>query len=221
MKECTVALVDDHELVRNGLRAIVNEFKGYSVIFEALNGKDFIKQSKLHPIPDIVILDITMPVMDGYETAAWIRKNLPETKVLALSMLDNETAVIRMVKNGARGYVLKDSKPIHLQQALDAVRDHGFFMNEMVNMKMVNYLNGSMEHAKRENILENISEREAEFLVHAASELSYKEIAEEMKVSPRTVEGYRDSLFLKLDVKTRIGLVLFGLKHGMIDLNDK
>jgi len=220
MKECSVALIDDHELMRNGLQGIVNGFEGYRVTIQAVHGKDFIQQMNKGPKPGIALVDITMPVMNGYDTAAWIKKNLPDTKILALSMLDNENAVIKMLKNGASGYVLKDSKPAHLLQALNAVRDSGFFMNDMVNSRVIHYLNSSEENTQHKNLLANISEREAEFLVLAASELNYKEIAENMKVSPRTVEGYRDSLFSKLELKTRVGLVMFGIRNGMIQITN-
>lgn len=220
MKICPVALIDDHELVRNGLQGIVNGFEGYRVTIQAVNGKDFIQQLAKNQAPGIALVDITMPVMNGYETAGWIKTNLPKTKILALSMLDNEGAVIKMLKNGASGYVLKDSKPTHLLHALNAVRDSGFFMNDMVNSRIIHYLNSTEENSKHNSLLANISERESEFLVHAASELSYKEIAEQMKVSPRTVEGYRDSLFLKLDLKTRVGLVMFGIRNGLIPITE-
>ena len=221
MKDCSVALIDDHELMRNGLQGIVDGFEGFRVTMQAINGKDFIQQVKKNSKPDIALVDITMPVMNGYDTAAWIKKNLPDTKILALSMLDNETAVIKMLKNGASGYVLKDSKPAQLLQALNAVRESGFFMNDMVNSRVIHYLNSSAENSKQHGLLSNINDREIEFLNLSASELSYREIAEHLNVSPRTVEGYRDSLFLKLDVKTRIGLVLFGIKHGLIKISDK
>lgn len=220
MKICPVALIDDHELVRNGLQGIVNGFEGYRVTIQAVNGKDFIQQLAKNQAPGIALVDITMPVMNGYETAGWIKTNLPKTKILALSMLDNEGAVIKMLKNGASGYVLKDSKPTHLLHALNAVRDSGFFMNDMVNSRIIHYLNSTEENSKHNSLLANISERESEFLVHAASELSYKEIAEQMKVSPRTVEGYRDSLFLKLDLKTRVGLIMFGIRNGLIPITE-
>ena len=107
----TVALVDDHELLRSGLAAIINSFGEFEVVLEAGNGLEFIKKVKAITPPDIVLLDITMPEMDGYETAAWIRKHLPTVKVLVLSMLSNDLAIIRMLRNGVKGYIIKDSKP--------------------------------------------------------------------------------------------------------------
>src|SRR5215218_8337561 len=106
----TLALVDDHTLLRSGLANLLREL-GYKVLCEANNGNDFIEQLKTCPMPDVVLLDINMPVMDGYETALWLKKNHPEVKVLALSMYDDEYAIIKMLKNGAKGYILKDSDP--------------------------------------------------------------------------------------------------------------
>ena len=136
----SIALVDDHSLLRNGLAALINSFEGYTVLFEADNGKDFINQLQTQAVPDIILLDITMPEMNGFETAAWIKQNTPSIKILVLSMMDNDEVVISMLKAGARGYILKDSKPALFKQALDSIRDSGFFMNELVSNKMLNYL---------------------------------------------------------------------------------
>src|ERR671924_1864977 len=97
-KNTGIALVDDHVLLRNGLASLIQSFEGYTVLFEADNGKDLIEQLKTQPPPDIVLLDITMPEMNGYETAAWLKKNKPAIKILVLSMMDNESAVITMLK---------------------------------------------------------------------------------------------------------------------------
>lgn len=215
---CSVAIIDDHELVRNGLRGIVNGFEGYEVQRMAKNGREFIEQNSMHNAPDIVLLDVNMPIMDGYETALWIRENLPVTKVLALTMLDDEQAVIRMLKNGASGYVLKDSKPATLLQALEALRTSGFFINEIVNARLIQFLNGSHTKEQVYDIFTSINEREKDFLQLAASDLSYREIAEKMNVSPRTIENYRDAVFDKLGVKTRVGAVMMGIKYKIIVL---
>jgi DNA-binding NarL/FixJ family response regulator len=214
-KEIThIALVDDHVLLRNGLAALVNSFDGYRVSFEADHGREFISMLETYGAPDIVLLDITMPEMNGFETAAWIKQNLPNTRVLVLSMMDNETAIISMIKAGARGYILKDSKPPTFRQALDDIRDKGFFINDLVTYKMLNYVQGD-EHNKDATIISRLSEKELAFLKLACTEKTYKEIASEMNLSPRTVEGYRDDLFVKLSVMSRVGLVLFAIKNGL------
>lgn len=209
-----IALVDDHILLRNGLAALINSFEGYAVAFEADHGKEFIAMLETHRTPDIVLLDINMPEMNGFETATWIKQHLPNTRVLVLSMMDNETSIISMIKAGARGYILKDSKPGTFKQALDDIRDKGIFINDLVTYKMLNYVQGD-EQNKDATIISRLSEKELAFLKLACTEKTYKEIASEMNLSPRTVEGYRDDLFAKLSVMSRVGLVLFAIKNGL------
>ena len=209
-----IALVDDHSLLRNGLASLIATFSGYEVVFEADNGREFIEQVKKYNAPDIVLLDVTMPEMNGFETATWIRENIPATKILVLSMMDNDTAIISMLKAGARGYVLKDSKPAVFHQALDDIRDKGFFMNDLVSNKMLNYVKGE-ETGGNTGVISQLSEKEIRFLKLSCTEKTYKEIANEMELSPRTVEGYRDELFKKLEVQSHVGLVLFAIKTGL------
>lgn len=213
-----VALVDDHELLRTGLAAIINSFEGFKVVIEANNGQQFIEKVKTKIPPDIVLLDITMPVMDGYETSSWIKANLPQTKVLVLSMLENDTAIIRMLKNGARGYILKDSKPKVFKDALDGIRDSGYFINELVSNKLMHYINHEEVFDSDAFALNNLSENEVTFLKWICTEKTYKEIADEMCLSPRTIDTYRDNLFKKLDVKTRVGLAIFAIKNSIVTI---
>jgi two-component system invasion response regulator UvrY len=218
MKPYTVALADDHVLIRNGLAGLINSFDDYKVLFQATNGIDFIDKLSTNEVPDIVLLDINMPKKDGYETALWLKQNHPDVKVLALSMYDNETAIIRMLKNGAKGYILKDAEPMELKTALDSVMQKGYHYSELVTGHLINTINKIDDGAKNKSAL-LLSDREMEFLHHVCSELSYKEIADKMFVSPRTVDGYREALFEKLNAKTRVGLVLYAIKNGIVNLN--
>lgn len=212
-----IALVDDHSLLRGSLASLINSFEGYKVLFEADNGKEFIQLLQKNTSPDIVLLDITMPEMNGFETAAWIKQHMPSIKVLVLSMMDDDTAIISMLKEGARGYILKDSKPFIFRQALDNIRDKGFFMNELVSNKMLNYVVGE-DKKNYASVITQLTEKETKFLRLACSEMTYKEIAAELGLSPRTVEGYRDELFKKLGVMSRVGLVMFAIKNGLYKL---
>ena len=190
-----LVLVDDHVLLRNGLAGLVKNL-GHEVLFEASNGKELIEKLTPDSLPQIVLMDINMPEMDGYESSYWLKANYPKIKVLALSMYDNENAIIRMLKNGTKGYILKDSDPAELQEALEALMNKGFYYSELVSGKLVNAIN-SMNTDGAINVVK-LNEREISFLKWTCTELNYKDIAEKMFISPRTVDGYRDSLFDKL-----------------------
>ena len=211
-----IALVDDHVLLRNGLAKLVTGI-GYNVLFEADNGDDFIKKVIVGEIPDLVLMDINMPVKDGYETTAWLSAHHPEIKVLALSMIDDENAVIRMLKNGARGYLLKESSSGELKMAIDAVIQHGFYYTEMVTGKLIYSLTHE-DQGKHNHAVRHLTEKEVEFLKLICTELTYKEIADKMKISPRTVDTYRDHLFEKLELRTRTGLVIYTIRQGIVKI---
>ena len=210
-------LVDDHSLLRNGLAELVKS-QGHTVLFEAYNGKDFIAKLNTKSLPDIVLLDINMPEMDGYQTAQWIKTNHPQISMLALSMYDNETAIIRMLKCGAKGYILKDSEPAELKAAIAALMDKGFYYSDLVSGKLMHAINKMDDNSDGLKNLVPLSERETDFLKYSCTELTYKEIADKMFVSPRTIDGYRDTLFEKLHVKTRVGLVMYAIKNGVVNV---
>jgi DNA-binding NarL/FixJ family response regulator len=208
-----IALVDDHALLRSGLAGVINSFGEYKVIFEADNGKQFIEQLKKNEKPDVVLMDITMPEMDGFETTKWIKNNAPGIKVLVLSMMDDDNSIIKMLQNGAKGYILKDSKPDVLRSALREVSEKGFFLNEIVSAKLVHLINKG--ETTRANEIE-LSEKEKEFLKWCCTDKSYKEIAEEMHINPRTVETLRSNLFEKLETLSRVGLAMYAIRNGLV-----
>ncbi len=212
-----IVLVDDHVLLRNGLAELVKSL-GHNVLFEADNGKDFTAKLNAKSLPDIVLMDINMPEMDGYETAQWIKINHADIKVLALSMYDNEASIIRMLKCGAKGYILKDSEPAELKAALHALLNKGFYYSDLVSGKLIHAINKIDDEGSDVNTVNNLNGRETDFLKYACTELTYKEIADRMFVSPRTIDGYRDVLFEKLHVKTRVGLVMYAIKNGIVNV---
>ncbi len=216
MQKTTVALVDDHALLRSGLASIINGFEGFNVLFEAGNGMEFIDQLDFENPPDIVLLDINMPVMDGYETAIWIKKSLPTSKVLVLSMLTNDMPIIRMLRNGVKGYLIKDSMPQVFKEALESVRDNIFYVNEQVRDKLIKYVSKEPDEDEGTNLLLNITEQEAYFLQQICADKTYKDIALEMGVGLRTLDTFRDNLFKKLNTNSRVGLVLFAIKQGIV-----
>ena len=213
-----IALADDHVLLRTGLVGLVTNL-GYEVLFEVNNGKELMSRIEKDNLPDIVLMDINMPEMDGYETTLWLKKNFPFVNVLALTMYDDENSVIRMLKNGAKGYILKDADPKELKQAINSVMAKGFYHTEMVTSKLLHTIQSDDDDDSDIGPLLRLNEREIQFLKLVSTELTYKEIAAEMHLSPRTIDGYRDALFEKLGLKSRTGLVLFAIKSGIVQVH--
>jgi len=218
LKKMTVAIADDHKLLRNGLANVINNLNDYNVIFEADNGMDLIEKLKSRGTPDLALVDINMPMMDGYETALYLKNNHPEVKVLALSMYDSEEAVIRMLKSGAKGYILKDIEPAEFKNALDSLVKKGFYYSELVTNKLVHVINSLDEPDQKMKNLLTLTDRETEFIKLACTEMTYKEIADKMFLSSRTVDGYRDDLFQKLNIRSRVGLVIYAIKNGIVTI---
>ena len=205
----TITIVDDHLLIAKALKGIIDNFQDFHVISIAENGQDLIdKFSSTETFPDIILLDISMPIMDGFETVAWLKEHHPDIKVMALSMQGDDASVIKMIRNGAKGYMLKNTHPKELEEALEKLSSEGYFYPDWASKIIFSNINNRDDKGIR------ISEREKEFLKYTVTELSYKEIAEKMCCSPRTVESYRDQLCEKLDLKTRVGLAVFALKNG-------
>lgn len=214
-KKIQVAIADDHSLLRSALAKLINTFEGYSIIIEADNGKDLRAKMMQHLMPEVVLLDVNMPEMDGFETTQWLHKNYPHIKILALSMLSDERTIIKMFRLGAKGYLLKNTDPAELKEALDSIMDKNVYLSEYVSGKLVSGLHQAGEDEAKEIVL---NEKEREFLRWTCSELSYKDIAAKMFLSPRTIDDYRQSLFNKLKVHSRVGLVMYSIKHGIAEV---
>ena len=149
--------------------------------------------------------------MDGFATANWIKNNHPEVLIMALSMQNDEVSLIKMIKNGAKGYMLKNTQPKLLEEGLKILLDKGHFFPDWASGKIFTSIADDTINA---NLKINLSEREIEFLKYTTTEMTYKEISEKMFCSPRTIENYRDSLFEKLELKSRVGLAVYALKNG-------
>ncbi|KQK27001.1 two-component system response regulator [Chryseobacterium aquaticum] len=213
MKTIPIAIVDDHTLMSKALENMIAENPKYHVVMNQPNGEDFISElKKVSELPAVVLMDINMPYKNGIETTEWLTEHHPEIKVIALTMEDDEKVLISMLKAGAKGYLLKDMQPSILFQAIDTVFEKGSFYTDFVAQKL---LKVQTEDAKNASLLSDLKEREKEFIKLACSELTYKEIADKMCLSPKTIDGYRDSVFVKLEIKNRVGLVLFALKHNL------
>lgn len=211
MERIKIAIVDDHKLVSKAIENMISFNPKFEVVMNCFNGEDFLNQLEQRKIlPEVVLMDINMPRKNGIETTAELTKNYPDLKVIALTMEDNESTIISMLKAGAKGYLLKDMSPDILFDAIDIVHEKGIFYTDIVTQSLLKI---KTEEKATKEINNSLKDREVEFIKLACSESTYKEIAEQMCVSPRTIDGYRDSIFAKLNVKTRVGIVLFAIKH--------
>lgn len=209
----TVVLVDDHLLIAKAIGSVIEQFPGYEVLYECENGSSLMERCRnKKDIPDIVLLDISMPVMDGFQTAQWLRDHHPDVMVMALSMRGDDDSLIKMIKSGAKGYLHKNVHPTELEKALDSLVKRGFYYPDWATSRVLANIAGGADE-KPAGI--HLSDREKEFLQYVCTELTYKEIGGKMSCSPRTVESYRDGLFEKLGVKTRVALALYAVKIGL------
>ncbi|UMB53017.1 response regulator transcription factor [Lutibacter sp. A64] len=214
MKPINIIIVDDHLLFGKALNGLVSNFKEFNVLAVLKNGKELIEFiSSENTLPEIILMDIQMPIMNGIEATSWLKDNKPEIKVLALSMECDESTILTMLRAGAKGYLLKDIHPDILQHALNEVHLNGYYYTDSITNTL---LNSIQKPEKPKNI--TLKERELEFLKLTVSEKTYKQIAEAMCLSPKTVENYREALFEKLEVKSRIGLVIYAIKEKIVIL---
>ena len=211
MQTIQIALVDDHRLFRSGIASLINKLPQYKILFEAGDGEELSRKLTPRVKPDMVLLDINMPKKDGIATAQWIRTTYPDVNIIVLSMFEDAEKVLQMVKIGVKGYLLKDVEPAEFEQALNRVSQGEVYFPEFVTRHLINNFHQKADEVKLNN-------RELEFLKLAGTEMTYKEIADQMCISVRTVDDYRDRLFEKLQTKSRIGLVLYAIKNKLIAL---
>ena len=197
MKEFTVIVVDDHTLLSQAIQTMVNTFENFKVLYTCKNGQEVIDKfsASASNIPNVVLMDINMPIMNGIETTEWINKTHPNVNVMALSVEDEDTTVLKMLKAGAVGYLLKDTEKSVLEKALLEIVENGFYHTKNVTNLLMQSISG-----EESNTIE-LKDREIEFLKLACTEMTYKEVAEKMYLSPKTIDGYRNNLFIKLNVK--------------------
>jgi DNA-binding NarL/FixJ family response regulator len=213
-QDVKVALVDDHKMFRSGMVEVINGFNGYKVVWEADHGKECTQKLFAQPLPDIVLLDISMPVMDGFETAQWMEQRCPDVKILALSMHNDDDRIMRMLESGVDGYILKNADIMELKKALDALQKEGYYYASQVAEILVKNMN------RKKEVKAELSGREIEFLKLVCTELPYKSFAPVMcernyPVNARVIEDIREKLFKKLHVSSRMGLMRYAIKHGI------
>ncbi len=219
-----IALIDDHQLVRGGLKLLLQSMPEFKVTMEAANGKEFLEAiSRAKTQPDIALLDVAMPIMDGFETASILCNRYPKVRVVALSVHDDTEIVNKMIDCGAHAYLLKDSAPDNVRETLLQVFEKGYYYTPLVieSMMKERMKNTEVKNTQSSYLLQRqdlLTARETEFIRQCCSEKTYKEIAADMNVSLRTVDGYRESVFLKLELKSRTGIVLFAIHQKIFTM---
>jgi DNA-binding NarL/FixJ family response regulator len=210
-----VAIADDHALFRTGVKTSLSTRKDIQMIAEAENGMQLLNLLK-HIKPDVVLLDIHMPIMDGYTTLPEIKKNHPEVKVIMLSMNNDPSIITRMMEIGANSYLTKESDSETIYQAIRTCYESEFFFNDLTNKALLNGL-----RMKKEPVMATpevqLTDKEVTILKLMCEEKSTKEIADMVDLSPRTVEAIRDKLKTKTGVKSMAGLVMYAVKAGIVE----
>ncbi len=208
-KRIRVAIADDHALLRESVSTRIEDDGDIEVIIQAANGRELLTAIEKNEIkPDVCLIDIMMPVLDGFQTVEYLKKQWPEIKILVLTGYLRETYVIQMILAGANGYLSKDSHPRTVKEAIRHVAEFDIYCNEQFCLKDIKAIrDGHME-------LPNLTEKEKQLLRYCIEDLTYREIADKMATSSKSVEGYRNKLFEKLGVKTRAGLTMYAVQYG-------
>ena len=216
MNPITIAIADDYKIFREGLKLCLNADNNLKVLFETENGEELLEALKTQQ-PDVIIMDLNMPLLDGMEATKQISKKYSRIKILVITMYDSDKFIIHLMENGAHGYLLKNAEPKEIIKAIYAVYENGYYFNDLVNkallkkLVMKNNLKPSFNH----NI--ELTEREQEVLKMICEEKTAAEIGKEIFLSPRSVEGIRTRLIEKVGVRNTAGLVMFAVKNGLAD----
>ena len=215
MTPITICLVDDHRLFRKGLRALIEDFEGIEVLFEAENGDDLLKKLPENPC-QVILMDLEMPPgLDGIETTLKLRATDPETRIIILSQHDDDNYISHLMEQGANGYLVKTVEPEELEEAIRTVVAHGYYFSEQVSRAMLKRLTDQKFIKPLFNESIELKEMEIRVLKQICNELTTAEIADRLNLSPRTIEGYRADLMQKIGARNVVGLVLFAVKQGL------
>ena len=215
-----IAVVDNHHLVRYAVsKCITDHSDRFTVLFECTNGLELVKElrdSDPQAIPQIVLTDLSMPGMDGYEITRWLRKNYPNIKILVLTMRSDDATIIRLIKAGISGYLFKNIDKDELFDALATVDDGGTYFKTLD----VSIVSRSTEKNPAEETWDSLSDKERQFVKLCASDLEDKEVLTRIGIRPNTTEPYAKKIYSKFGVKTRVGLVMLATKHRLFPIED-
>ena len=215
-----VAIADDHKIFRKGVILSLRQYTNLKFVLEAENGEDLIQQvSAIDPenLPEVILMDLKMPVKDGIETTKYMNKHFPNIRIIILTMYEDERFVGHLMDSGANGYLLKSTDPSEIKKAIGDVMRTGFFLNNFVNKVLIkkNYAKQKFNPNLNSEVV--ISEREKEVLTLVCMEYTASEIASKMEISARTVEAIKDRLMERFGVKNSVGLVFYAMKNSLID----
>ena len=216
-KKINVIITDDHKLFRKGIIALLEDFDFIGETSEASNGAELLELlAKMKTLPDVILLDLRMPVMDGVEAHKKISKLYPEIKVIILTMEDDEQYILHLISEGVNGYLLKNADPDEMEKAIIKVVENGYYFSENISTLVVKGMVKKDTMEALPNL--DLNERELQILELTCKEFTAAEIAESLNLSARTVEGYRQKLIDKMGVKNIAGLVIFAVKHNLFPL---
>jgi two-component system, NarL family, response regulator NreC len=215
MKPVRILLADDHTVVRKGLRLLLESVPEFQVIADAANGRDAVSLAEQHR-PDVVVVDVAMPILNGIEAARQITAKLPATAIVFLSMHGDESYVLRALKAGARAYLLKDSAEYDLIQAVKAVSEGKAFFSPAISKMLVEDYMRQMQERGVEDSFELLTTREREVLQLLAEGKSNKDVATLLNLSLYTVETHRSNIFQKLNLHSQAELILYAIRKGVI-----
>ncbi|WP_341836062.1 response regulator transcription factor [Chitinophaga pollutisoli] len=213
-----VAIADDHKIFRSGVIQTLTPYENINVVFEAEDG-EHLMQIMQEQQPDVILMDLKMPKMDGIQATIKVKEKFPQVKIIILTMYEDDNFIVHLVENGANAYLLKNSEPEEIYEAICTTFEKGFYFNENVNLallKKVLHKNKQQFKPTFKNEVQ-LTDRELEVLKLICSEQTTQEISEQIFLSPRTVEGLRQKLLEKLGVKNTVGLVLYAFRNGLID----
>ncbi len=211
-----LAIADDHQLFREGLRTIINAQSKHQVIIEASNGQLLIDQLKEKQV-DVILMDLKMPVLDGIEATKLISKKFPDIKIIILSMHEDDKFILHMLEQGAKGYLLKNCDPKELVQAIETVQEQGYYFNDRVSRAMLGNINKKSKQKIRLKNVPNLTNREIQILKLICEGYTNAEIGQMIFLSTRTIEGHRQKLIDKTNAKNTAGLVAYAFRHGLVE----
>lgn len=216
--QISIVIADDHELLRDGFRVMLKKYPDIKLLGEAENGKsliDLVQKVK----PDVVLTDIKMPEMDGIEATRMLLKKNPGIRIIALSMFDEENLIIDMLEAGARGYLLKNSHKDEIMDAIRLVHYGQTFYCKTTSAKLVSMIAKSKFNPHKKTPAPDFTEREIQIIKLVCEQLSNKEIADRLNLSVRTIEGYREKIQEKMEVKNTAGIVVYAIKKSIFQIS--